>query len=368
MQAKSLLELAVTREVLFPPIETEFRNCHIGDNFAALPDPVLQWFRGSTYSTRVVKHTAIELVRLPAGARVFGAGFFLVECDGVLVAEQVPPRNVLPDQDSIATMAAEALDRVAIADPCVMVARFGLMTWGHWVGELLPRIALTERAFPGRFRYVLPPQVFNSTQPRNVWNSIWDTIRMLGIGPGRIVATRHDKHYVFANLHGMTSIISDAAMHPGALNEMRAAYMPDPAPRADRKIAILRTESTSRNIINIGEIIVALRRRDYEFIEVGKLPFQEQLYLFATAANIVGVLASGLTGLFFAADRPRVLSVAPQGYVNKFFYSAMQLRNARYYDVRGLVPTPTPGGNIFADYQIDVAQFEHGLNCLEQAV
>jgi hypothetical protein len=366
MQVRPMSLLASSRETIFPAIDTHLPNCLIGDNFDTLPDPVLMASRGNVYSTRLVKHNAVELVRYPSGARLFGGRYFLLECDGVLAAEQFPPPNVLPDRESVATLAAETSERVSIDEPCLLVSRFGLMVWGHWMGELLPRIVLTERAFPGRFKYVLPPQVFNSSAPRNIWNSIWDTIRMLGIDVKRILPASQERQYVFSNLYGVTSTITDSAFHPGALEAIRAAYIPTPAVLPNRKVAILRTESKARNISNLTDVIRPLRQRNYEFVEIGTIPFQDQVNLFASASTIVGVLASGLTGLFFSPDHVRVASLAPQGYVNKFFYPIMQSRQASYYDVRGQITDRDPRGDLFSDFKIDTNHFIRALNCLEQ--
>jgi hypothetical protein len=370
MQVVNPIRLGVAREVILPAVTQELSNCLVGDNFDRLPDPVLSRFRDQTYSARTVEHPSVELIRYPAGTRLFGGGHFLIESDGLLAEDQVPPRNVLADLDMIPVLAAEPLEQVAIDEPCVIVSRFGLMVWGHWIGELLPRILLVERAFPKRLRYVLPPQVFNSSAPRNVWNSIFDTIRMLGIEKSRILPTQQDRHYVFSNLYSMTSIYNDAAFHPGAVTEIRSAYLAagNDSEKADRKVAILRTESVRRNISNLAEIIPALRRRDYEFIEIGAIPFQEQVHLFSTARIVVGVLASGLAGLLFSPERVRVVSVAQESYLNRFFYAMMQQRRALYYDVRGRITNRHPKSDVFSDFGIDKTDFETALDYIEAGV
>ena len=38
----------------------------------------------------------------------------------------------------------------------MIVARYGFGTWGHWIGELLPKIVTVEAAFPGRFSFAIP--------------------------------------------------------------------------------------------------------------------------------------------------------------------------------------------------------------------
>jgi len=203
----------------------------------------------------------------------------------------------------------------------------GIMTWGHWVGEILPRLVLAEHFYPKRFRYVLLQDIYNQMAPRNVWNSIYDTIKMAGVGKDRILYARFDRHYHFASLHGVTNTFTGYSFHPKVLDVLRRTYERFSSRSAGRRIALLRTGSNARNIANLHEIIDVLKACDVEFIEVGKLPFAEQVALFSSAEQAVGVLASGLTGLFFSPDHVKVLSLAPERYENTFFYSIIRHRH-----------------------------------------
>jgi hypothetical protein len=359
-------QLAVSREVILPQAQSQLKNSLVGDNFDQLPDPVLSSARRKTYSERTVNHNAVELVRHPPRTRLFGGKHFLIENDGLAVQEQVPPPPILRDAEEVQRLAAEEVELEEIQDPCVMVSRFGVMVWGHWLGELLPRILLTELAFPGRFKYVLPPHLFEGYSPRNVWNSIWDTIRLLGVTKERVLLARYDRHYLFSNLHSVTSVLTDGVIHPDTIQQIRAAYITRRTLKPVRRIAILRTESKARNISNVREVIAELRSRDYELVEVGTIPFQEQIHLFSTASIVVGVLASGLTGLLFSPDRVRALSFAPQGYINTFFYSILQSRNAAYYDVRGQITERDPRSDIFSSFEVRPGDLGRGLDCIEQ--
>lgn len=366
MKIVDISHFSIERTVLLDVARQELDNCLLGDNFDQLPDLTLAKRRGEIYSARSVAFDAVELFRFPKNCRLFGGWNFLVEKDGVALKDQVPPSNVLPDLNEIDKLAADPLEAIQVDEPCVLVSRFGLMVWGHWVGELLPRILLTERKFPGQFKYVLPPHVFNSSAPRSIWNSIWDTIRNLGIDRNRILQARPDRHYIFSRLFGVNSIIMQNAFHPDALDHMRAAYGRIGVASSERKVAILRTESKARNISNLSAIIPILQSRDYEFVEVGTLPFEEQVHLFSSTKILVGVLASGLTGLFFSPDKVKVLSFAPEGFVNKFFYPIMQARQASYFDVRGRITERDPRSDVFSNFHIDISHFEQGLDKLEQ--
>jgi Glycosyltransferase 61 len=371
MHSVSMKDIAFERIELLPRTPEKLSSCIVGHNYDQLPDPLLKKTWQEFYATRQLDHPSVELVRFPKGIKLFGGRNFLLLADQRLVEEQIPPRDVLSDPGSIASMAAETAERIQVNGECLLVSRYGVMVWGHWMGELLPRILLAERAFPGRFTYVLPQDLFNASAPRNVWNSLWETIRLLGVNKERLFLAWYDKHYVFADLYGVTSIIWQDAFHPGALQQMRDAFLPygeSPLRRRSRKVAILRTESPARNVSNLDEVISILKREDFDFVEIGRIPVAEQIHLFSTADTIVGVLASGLTGLFFSPYGVRVLSLGPQGYRNPFFYAIMQSRGARYYDLRGKITKLDPRSEIFSDFEINTSELAKGLEVLSPNV
>ncbi len=362
MKAVATDQIGVSKEVVLPATVSDLGRSLIGDNFDSLPDAKLQQSRETLYAARTVNYSSVDLVRLPAGICLFGR-HFLLKLGDELVQEQMPPPHILSDPET-AWRECTKLTTVGVEVPCIVVSRYGLMVWGHWVGELLPRLLLAERMFPGRFRYVLPGLVLASSSPRNVWNSIWDTIRAAGVTSDRIIAPDESKNYVFSNLYSMSSILQKQSFHPGGLAAFRDVYLPNVAPKPNRRIALLRTEAGHRRISNLPDVIRLLREHDFEFVEVGRLPFAEQVHLFASSALIVGVLSSALTGLLFAPEKVHVLSLAQEGYLNSFFYPMMQARSARYYDVRGPITARSEHGDVFSDFQVEPAAIETALAAL----
>lgn len=362
MFSVKMRDAAIERTVLFDACTASLPRSLIFHNFETLPDPTLNGAIKEHFAARKVEHPPIELIRFPTGARLFGGRHFLLEVGGSVLSEQIQNTAILATPEIEGATLAGEHEGENIEDECILVSRFGIMVWGHWVGEILPRIVLSERSFPGRFKFVLPQDIANRSAPRNVWNSIWETIHSLGIKSERIIAARYDKSYVFSKLYCVTPIITSAAFHPNAIGEMRAAYgLNENNAGANRKIAILRTESKARNISNVSDIVHVLKKYGFEFVEVGVLPFREQLHLFATSSVVVGVLASGLTGLLFSPDAVKVLSVAPAGYVNSFFYNMMQLRGADYVDIRGRIVKPDARAEMFSDFHVKPGDLEDGL-------
>ena len=79
--------------------------------------------------------------RMPAGAVLHGGGEFLLSADGALLREQIAP-YLETNPARVAELVGTTRPIVDYAEECLLLARFGLYTWGHWLGELLPKAVL----------------------------------------------------------------------------------------------------------------------------------------------------------------------------------------------------------------------------------
>ncbi len=104
-----------------------------------------------------------------------------------------------------------------------------------------------------------------------------------------------------------------------------------------RQVALLRTETPTRKIGNINDVLTLLQREGFNSFEVGRMPFLEQVSLFMNAETVVAVLGSSLTGLLYAPKNIKVVSMAPENFSDRFFYAMIQNRHGYYADVRGNV-------------------------------
>lgn len=360
------VDLAVESWTIIEAYSGRRRLALIGDNFSELPDEVLERHRDEYYGETSVTLPPVQLVRLPSGARLCGGEHFLVRVDGVLVEEQIPPYQFIP-RDAFHERAWADQQEITVADPAVLVSRFGYMTWGHWLGELLPRAALAEARFPGEFRYVVPIPLGQASAPRNVFNSITESLEAVGVGQDRWLMTRFDRDYVFESLHLLTDVWIGPGVHPESLRRMRALLVDGSVRSMGRRIALLRTGATRRTIANVADVIMPLRSRGFEFVDVAQLPAREQVHLFATADAIVSVLSSELTGLQFAPEGAAVLTLAPKGYLNSFFYSMMTERHHRLYDLRGAIASRHPESAGYSSFEIDPGHLATGLHALDLA-
>jgi len=364
-------DVALERHVVYAERESTLPDCLLGHNFDEVGDKTMLAARRSVFSERVVKHPAIALIRFPPETKILAGRLFIVQTsDGNLVKEQRPPIDVIQGEAALSDIVNNTSSTDIIEGPHLLACRWGIMTWGHWLGEIFPRLVVAEACFPGRFRYVVPQDIFNDDAPRNVWNSILESIRSIGISRSRLFQLRYEKNHVFNELYSVTDTYTNAAFHPDVCDLLRARLLyPSPAQHpgshGQRRIAILRTESPARNITNRNDAVEVLRKYDFEFVEIGRLPFEDQVHLFNSSSFIVGVLPSGLSGLLFAQSKCKVLTLGPMGYPNTFFIPMIQRLSGICYDVRGPLTRIDERSFIFSDFSIDASQLEVGIKLLD---
>jgi capsular polysaccharide biosynthesis protein len=197
-----------------------------------------------------------------------------------------------------------------------------------------------------------------------VFNAIAESLEAVGVGPDRWLLARYDRDYVFESLHMLTRVWIGSGLHPESLRRMRELLVGAEVKSKGRRIALLRTEAERRTISNVTELIAPLRNRNFEFVDLTQLPFREQVHMFATADAVVGVLSSELAGLSFAPEGATILTLAPEGYLNSFFYSMMRERNQVLHDVRGAITTWNAESEEDSSFAIDPAHLTSGLQLL----
>jgi len=353
-----LAALAVTLETLVGATDFSAPADIVYTNFPIL-DPVAgKQHLNELYVAREHPMAAIALGKLPADTDLIVAGGedFIPVHQGRLLKDQVPAYWA---EDAIPDILSRTRPYVDIDGSAVLIARFGLRTWGHWLAELLPKMICVEAAYPGKHRFVLPAAVFSDPVLRPLLESIW----YHGIDLARIVPVMPDTVYRFGELYAVSPAWSRNKLHPGVAALVRARMRPV-QPNMPRKVAFLRTESETRNIANIQAVTALLKRQGFTMVEIGALPFADQVATFASAETIVSVLGSGLAGLLYAPQGVRMLTLAPSRWWDLFFFALLQTRDGRLADIRG-VQDPTDRRNpAVARFVVEVAEIEKGLKAL----
>lgn len=316
------------------------------------------------YTDRVASLSSVSLVRLPPGCTVVPKEHFATFTGDVLLEEQYPvfyDRN--PEQ--FAQILAASGVRENFQQDVLLIARYGIFTWGHWLGELLPKVALIERIFPGRFVYALPAQVLSDPRQDLPWLRIRQSMEAYNVGSNRILGLDPHKLYVFSNLYAVSSVWSDHVIHPTALKIVRETVnLPDMHATPSKRLSIQRVPGYGRTLLNQEEIFQRLAPRGFSSLSFADLSFAGQVRSFQSAEAVCSVLGSDLTGLLYAPAGIKVVALAPAEFGDRFFYALTVLRGGSMADVRGpSIPSSDPAPNK-SDFRIDAADVDVALQRL----
>jgi len=153
---------------------------------------------------------AVSLCRLAPGARlaVPNGEEFIAIAGSVVVAEQIRRDwSEAALNDAVASCTRHG----SINEPAVLIGRYGIRTWGHWLGELLPKVVAVESKWPGRFRYVLPDRF----EYDPVHTTAVQSLQYYGIGKDRLLLVPPGTIFKCSDLHVVTSAWSaDRMVHP----------------------------------------------------------------------------------------------------------------------------------------------------------
>jgi len=359
-----IAEFSVESELLFESAAFDAPKCLVYTNFLDLNEQFGQHHLQDVYVARAQSIPAIRVHRLPAGVRLTVCAdedFIVFLDDGRVLEDQVRPYWT---QQQIDSVVAGARCDVGVEREVVLVARYGLRTWGHWLCELLPKVICVEAAYPGRFSYVVPESLITDTA---YLRPMRQSLAAYGIGRERLFPIRAGETYRLEKLFAVSPIwFPHHALHPTVAALMRKLIASDHGQRGffGKGIALLRRESTTRNLVNADEICEYLQLNKWSIVEIATLDFMDQVRIFAEAEGVVSVLGSGLAGLIYSPLGLNVLTLAPNNWGDLFFYSLMQERRARLADIRGFSLGSNSDEAALMPFRVRIADLEAGLNAL----
>ena len=284
------------------------------------------------YSDRVAHLNDIDLVRLDH-AVIHAGSDHVVTVGDVSVVEQLPPW--LPPGTPLPPSVNSDGPCEQVSQETVIIVRYGVGTWGHWLGELLPKIVMVEAEFPGRFFFAVP-QTYHVPE----WQTLRNSIQAYGVPTDRLVLVEPSKRYGLDRPWAVTPVWSDHALHPAASERMRSALRQQPRRDFPSKVALLRRASADRFLENWDEIANILTDEGFHIVDIAGLSFRDQVQTFVNANTVFSVLGSGLTGLIYSPLGVGVVSAAPSVFGDRFFYALVVDRRGRYADLRGPIKKP----------------------------
>jgi hypothetical protein len=343
MEIKPLEELAARHGELLPAAELNLPNPLLSLNIAGnARSPFVHRLITANLAGYFAQR-AIELYRYPPGTRVAGGGHepYVTLADGCLVRQQLP--DWAADPSGLAHDIAATADVQLVQAPCMLVARYGDVTWGHFVCEMLPKIVLAEAAAPQRFTYVVPSRTTRpgAGVPDRYVRAVLESLCAFGIEEHRLLRLPPREVLAFDalfDLSGMFPLPGQEffGMHPGLLSLMANRVRGEAGEHRAPKPYLVRGAGDLRQITNRHEIQATARRHGFAPIDLTDLSFAQQVDLFRNAEVISGALGSGFAGVMFARPGLPVATLAPSDWPDNYFVNLFQKRDVRHADVRGI--------------------------------
>lgn len=365
---RPLRELTSDHVSVFPAETVDFSNPLVYSNAEETCSQQFQRHLLDAIAPTRIPLPEVFIGRYDSGTVVLGSDSFWVTTRKTLVAEQIIPyfaEHLLPlferdPQAKLRHLKAAARETIEIGEECLLAARFGYGTWGHWINEILPKAVVAETVYPGRFRFVVPASVTQRGAERSFATAVVESLAAYGIAEDRLIRIEVEKNYSFCRLFDVGGCGMWNIAHPRVLSLMRD-HLGKIHPERNCELLALTREDNPRNIHNETEVNALLRELGFRFIDPLREPFERQISHFKGANVIFSVYGSGLAGVIYAEEGIGVLACAPANWDDTYYIPVIQERRGLYADVRG--PKCRDGVGFNAPFRIEP---EHVAIALEK--
>jgi capsular polysaccharide biosynthesis protein len=225
--------------------------------------------------------------------------------------------------------------------------------YGHWLIEVLPRLALLRdaevlascRALVSGFRAGDPDAPMGEVQDR--------TLGAYGFGPDRIRTMGWDPVTVPELVFVLPMTAQPWLKAPLVVDLLErlgqgiAAGDQDPG---QERLYLRRAPAARRRPTNEAAVEAMLTARGYGVITPGALGFPRQVAAFRSARHVVATLGAECANLVFAPRGVSLLGLAPPEMQDDFFYDLVSLKGGAYACLHG--DADAPGMN--ADFTPDL--------------
>jgi capsular polysaccharide biosynthesis protein len=282
------------------------------------------------------------------GARLHRLG--IVTADGKLVPETVT--NNCSGEKIIAE--SEPLPVIDRDEVCFSFRKPGENNYGHWLIELLTRIAL-YRHLPewGRAKVVI------ARSPHETLDLRIQTLLMAGVQRSDIIIQGDEVLHVGKLFLPTYYCIHSHTHAPWAIEWLREWATPFLRPDRGRRIFVPRPPTAKRQAVNQDEVGRALAGRGFEIASPETLPLPEQIGLFSESRMIVGPIGAALTNLVWSPSAAKVVTFMGTSAKEYFFWDIACHRRQSY---TCLVSDPVvPDSGPHGDYRVDLSDLEDAL-------
>lgn len=255
----------------------------------------------------------------------------------------------------------EALENAHPFDPSaatdyLFLASAGSPNYGHVLVDDLPRLKAVEHLralWPSRRQGVIFP----------AFGGAVDSVRRDAVatfcGPDvEVRFVEANRSHAIANLF----YASPCSFHPTIKNPLAMTYARSTAraavgnhPDTFKHLFVGRPSHESRQLLNNAALVGQLEARGYRQIHPERMTFLEQLRAFAAADRVVGQMGAAMTNTLFCAQGTDLLYLAPQGWIEPFYWDLSTTLDQRYHVLYGAVSAEDPSPSHLKNCEIDLS-------------
>lgn len=240
----------------------------------------------------------------------------------------------------------------------------GAANYGHWLVEDLPRLKAAEVLWRERGKPIAI--LFPSHSPAMdsvCQDSIRQFLQERGPYSSRPI---HPGHlYRFDHLYYASPISYHPVLKsPDALRFLVHRTLnleDDPTRRRGRgKLFVLRRKERGRRLLNIDAICSVVQSYGFTVLDPEDHSYIEQLRTFADAGLVVGTMGAAMVNTVFCAPESDIVYLAPEGWLEPFFWDLAEVLGHNYHVCFG----PVPEGKGEPAHRSDFVIFENRLRAV----
>jgi hypothetical protein len=241
-----------------------------------------------------------------------------------------------------------------VEDKTVLLSRYGVGTYGHWLIEIFPKIHIAKKIWGNDLYYALPRGVITGRKEQNMWQTIYDGLLLEGITEDKIINTSPD-NIDFSKIYHISDLgkICNISLEVIKYLETIAEKYKNPTNEYE-KIYISRDDASNRRLKNEEEVVKILEEYGFKKFNCRDFSFTDQIKLFANAKQIAGILGSNMTNTVFAPRNSKLLYFSPEYFYDTFFLDIAEKKYHQWYEVRGKAMEPIQSPYHRSDFIIDI--------------
>lgn len=233
----------------------------------------------------------------------------------------------------------------------VLSAR-GTRNYFHFLLDLVPRLALVERAMP------LDEIDALFVDHRHGWQR--EILQAAGVPIDRALAPSAHPHVRASRLVAPSLPGSGPKMNPRwAIDAIHRWLLPEPPTGGNRRIYISRGDrSLTRRVVNEAAVMAALAPLGFVSVCNEERSVREQAAMFAAAEIVVGAHGAGLANAAFCSPGATLVELLSPRWLNTTYWrlcAQLDRVEHRYVVGRGQPPSNFRQYDVNADIDVDVA-------------